>query len=350
MRKRMVLLCLAAVMLSGCGHSNAINAIDYVELGEYKGIPATRMSTTVSEEDVDLQVMRLASQGAGSEPITDRDDVQEGDIANIDYEGSIDGVLFDGGSAKGFDLEIGSHTFIDGFEDGLIGAKVGDTLDVNVTFPDTYVNNPDLAGKPAVFKVTVNSISTKILPELTDEYISERTSGQFASLEEFRTYIREQTEASLKSYSDSSVSNQVITQVMDNASLKKDLPEEYIEEAKQKMIRTAKSNAQAYGMSYEDYLTNYLQMDEATFINTIEESSDDICLQSAVIAAIAQTEGIEVTKEETEQQIADLMAEYGYANKKDLLNVVPEEDINDSLLEDKVKAFLIENAVITEQE
>lgn len=84
MRKRMVLLCLAAVMLSGCGHSNAINAIDYVELGEYKGIPATRMSTTVSEEDVDLQVMRLASQGAGSEPITDRDDVQEGDIANID--------------------------------------------------------------------------------------------------------------------------------------------------------------------------------------------------------------------------------------------------------------------------
>lgn len=350
MKKRMVVLCLVAAMLTGCGGNNKINALDYVELGQYKDLPVTKMSTAVSEEDIDLQIMRLASAGATTEKITDRDVVQEGDVANIDYVGSIDGVEFEGGSAKGYDLEIGSHVFIDGFEEGLVGAKVGDTVDVNVTFPDQYVNNEDLAGKPALFKVTVNYISAKLVPELTDEYVSERTSGQFSTVEDFRQYLREQTENSLKSYSDSNMNTQLMTQIMDNATLKQDVPAEYIEEKKQSMIRTAKSNAEAYGVSYEEYLSSYLQMDEATFMSTIDESTDDICLQSLVIEAIAQTEGIEVTKDEIAQQIADLMAEYGYDNKKDLLNVIDEADIADNLLEEKVSAFLIENADITEQE
>lgn len=350
MKKRMVVLCLVAAMLTGCGGNNKINALDYVELGQYKDLPVTKMSTAVSEEDIDLQIMRLASAGATTEKITDRDVVQEGDVANIDYVGSIDGVEFEGGSAKGYDLEIGSHVFIDGFEEGLVGAKVGDTVDVNVTFPDQYVNNEDLAGKPALFKVTVNYISAKLVPELTDEYVSERTSGQFSTVEDFRQYLREQTEKSLKSYSDSNMNTQLMTQIMDNATLKQDVPAEYIEEKKQSMIRTAKSNAEAYGVSYEEYLSSYLQMDEATFMSTIDESTDDICLQSLVIEAIALTEGIEVTKDEIAQQIADLMAEYGYDNKKDLLNVIDEADIADNLLEEKVSAFLIENADITEQE
>lgn len=350
MRKRMVLLCLVAAMLSGCGAGNTINPLDYVELGQYKGLPVTRMSTTVSEEDVDLQIMRLASQGATTEKITDRDVVQEGDVANIDYEGSIDGVPFDGGSANGYDLEIGSKIFIDGFEDALIGAKVGETVDVNVTFPEEYVNNQDLAGKPALFKVKVNYISSKLVPELTDEYVAERTSGQFTTVQAFRDYLKEQTESSLKDYADSAMNSQIMTQVMDNAKLKQELPVEYVEEKKQAMIRTAKSNAQAYGVSYEDYLQKYLQMDEATFLKTIDESTDDICLQSLVIAAIAQTEGIEISKDELEQKFTDLMADYGYKSKKDLLNVVEESDIKDTLLENKVKEFLAENAVITEQE
>lgn len=350
MKKRMVVLCLVAAMLTGCGGNNKINALDYVELGQYKGLPVTRMSTTVSEEDVDLQIMRLASAGATTEKITDRDVVQEGDVANIDYVGSIDGVEFEGGSAKGYDLEIGSHVFIDGFEEGLVGAKVGETIDVNVTFPDQYVNNEDLAGKPAVFKVTVNYISSKLVPELTDEYVSERTSGQFTTVADFRQYLKEQTEESLKSYADSNMNTQLMTQVMDNATIKQELPAEYIEEKQQAMIRTAKSNAEAYGVSYEEYLSNYLQMNEETFLNTIKESSDDICLQSLVIEAIAQAEGIEVTKDEISQRIADLMAEYGYENKKDLLNVITEEDITDNLLEEKVSEFLAENADITEQE
>lgn len=350
MRKKMVLLCLLAAMLTGCSKGNAINALDYVELGQYKELPVTKMATTVSEEDIDLQIMRLAAQGATTEKITDRDVVQEGDVANIDYEGSVDGVLFDGGSAKGYDLEIGSHIFIEGFEEGLVGAKVGETLDVNVTFPENYPNNQDLAGKPAVFKVTVNYISSKLVPELTDEYVKERTSGQFSTVQEFRDYLKEQTEASLVEYADSMIDSQIMTQVMDNAKLKTTLPEEYVEEKKQAMIRTAKSNAQAYGVSYEEYLSKYLQMDETTFLDTINQSTDDICLQSLVIEAIAQTEGIEVEKEELEQRYADLMAEYGYKTKKDLLNVVEENDIKTTLLEEKVKDFLAENAKITEQE
>ncbi len=335
------------LVLAGCG--SKMKALDYIELGQYKGIPVSKMATTVSDEDLERQVEQLERSYATLEPVTDHDAVEQGDVANIDYEGSIDGVPFDGGAAQGFDLEIGSGVFIPGFEDGLVGAKVGETRDVNVTFPDDYYNNPDLSGKPAVFKVTVNSIGKYVVPEMTDEFIEANTEGQFHSLEEVRNFLREQTEASLTAYAESNMNSQLLGQAVANATLKKEIPADFLEEKKESMIRTAKSNAEAYGRSYEDYLRDYLQMDEATFQETIAISAENIAKQSLVISAIAEVEGIEVSDEEYDQEVADMIAEYGYASESELLESMTKQDIRDAILLDKVQAFLAQNAEITQQ-
>ncbi|MBR6452569.1 MAG: trigger factor [Lachnospiraceae bacterium] len=345
--KTAVPVLLMLFLSAGCG--SRMKALDYIELGQYKGIPVSRMSTTVSEEDLQKQMDQLERSYATLESVTDRDTVEQGDVANIDYAGSIDGVAFDGGTAQGFDLEIGSGVFIPGFEDGLVGAKVGETRDVNVTFPDDYMNNPDLSGKPAVFTVTVNSIGHYVVPEMTDEFIEAKTEGQFHSLDEVRQFLKEQTEASLTAYAESNMYSQLLGQAVANATLKKDIPADFLEEKKDSMIRTAKSNAEAYGKSYEDYLRDYLQMDEATFEETIKISAESIAKQNLVISAIAEVEGITVSDEEYDKEVADMIAEYGFASEDDLLESMTKQDIKDAILLDKVQAFLAENAEITQQ-
>ncbi len=353
MRKKIFLCCLSLLLLflSGCESKRVkINAEDYIQLGQYKGLAVTRMSTEVSEEELEAQLNRMLDAYASLEPITDRKEVEDGDVANIDYEGSIDGQVFEGGSAKGFDLQIGSGTFIPGFEEGLIGAAVGDTVDVAVTFPNEYTNNPTLAGKDAVFKVTVNSISKKVLPELNEAFLKEKTGGRFGSVEEIRSYLKEQMTSYLTEYSDGSLNTQLLDQAVNNATLKQDLPAEFLEEKKQAMIGTAQANAKAYGKTYEEYLQSYLRMDEQTFLQTVDSSAEKIAKQSLVIRAIAGAEQLSVTDEELDEKIKSLMQEYGYEKKKELLKTVNEDEIRDNLLKEKVEDLLMDNAVISTQE
>ena len=145
-----------------------------VTLGEYKGIEVVMESTDVTDAEIQVRLDNFVASNATVEEITDRTDVQDGDVANIDYVGKIDGEAFDGGSAEGTDLTIGSGTFIDGFEEQLVGATVGETIDINVTFPENYTSK-DLAGKEATFTVTINSIGKSVTPELTDELVAANT-------------------------------------------------------------------------------------------------------------------------------------------------------------------------------
>ena len=147
-----------------------LRAADYVILGNYKGVEITLDEPEVTDEYLEGYIDYVLQNSAVSTPVLDRP-VEMGDVVNIDYVGKIDDVAFDGGTAQGYDLTIGSGRFIEGFEDGCIGMEVGETRDVEATFPDPYTNNPDLAGKVAVFTVTVNSISVEEIPELTDEYV-----------------------------------------------------------------------------------------------------------------------------------------------------------------------------------
>ena len=158
-----------------------------VELGEYKGIQVEVSVPEIKDEDVEAELKKAQEEQARTVPVEDRP-VADGDIATIDFEGFVDGVPFEGGKAEGHSLEIGSHTFIDTFEDQLIGKNVGDDVDVNVTFPDQY-QAPELAGKPALFKVKIHEIKAKELPELNDEFASEVSEKE--TLAEFKEEIKE---------------------------------------------------------------------------------------------------------------------------------------------------------------
>ncbi|HOO27447.1 MAG TPA: trigger factor, partial [Lachnospiraceae bacterium] len=253
MKKSVLIWGLLGVMVcvTGCADKSKIKAEDYISLGEYEGLEVTRVSTEVTDEEIQQQIDSILSDYATTEEITDRTDVQEGDVVNIDYTGTLDGEVFDGGSAQGFDLEIGSGRFIDGFEEGLIGADVGDTVTLNLTFPGEYSNNPDLAGKDVVFAVKINSISKSELPEFNDAFIAQESSGQFSTVVDFKAYMTEQMESSRKEYADSIMYTELLDEAVDNAEVIKDIPEEYVQEKIDEMIRTTKSGAEAYGMDFD---------------------------------------------------------------------------------------------------
>ena len=198
MKKQTVFMAavLAAVALAtGCGAKKSEVKTDYVDdlskyvtLGEYKGLEYEETSTEVTDEDVQAELDYLLESKADVEKIMDGT-VADGDTVNIDFTGMRDGVAFDGGSGTGYDLTIGSNSFIDNFEEQLIGMKPGDTKEINVTFPDPYPNNPDLAGVPVVFEVTVNYIcGENIIPEMSDQFIADNTDYQ--TVDEYKEYVR----------------------------------------------------------------------------------------------------------------------------------------------------------------
>ena len=352
MKKSLLILGVLSVLvcLAGCGSEGGIRAEDYITLGEYKGLSVTRMPTEVAEEEVQAELDNMLAGSATTEEITDRTDVQEGDVANIDYTGTLDGEVFEGGSAQGFDLEIGSGRFIEGFEEGLIGANVGDTATLNLKFPDEYTNNPELAGKDVVFAVKVNSISKQVEPELNDAFIKEATEGEYATVDDYKAYLYGAIESSNVEYADSAMYTELWNQAVANATVKKDIPQEYLQTKIDKMTENAKSYAESYGMDFQSFLTNYMGLDEAGFMEETSKYAETAAKESLVLQAIAKAEGIEVTEEDLEQAIKDYVELYGYESEAAFKEENDMDDFREYILTSKVQEFLAEHAVITVEE
>jgi len=202
MRKRVISMAAflaVALLAAGCGKKEIkvadYNVDDYVKLGDYKNIVVEyTKSFAVTDEEVEEQIKSILQTNTTFENITNRDTAKEGDYVNIDYQGKIGGQAFQGGTATGADIQIGSGTFIPGFEDQLVGAKVGTTFDINVKFPENY-KTTDLAGKDAVFTITLNAIRKKVTPELTDEYV-QKVSTQSKTVKEYKAEIKKSMQQS----------------------------------------------------------------------------------------------------------------------------------------------------------
>ena len=227
---------------------SGITVSDYVTLGEYKGVKVSVDAAVVTDEYLDSYIDYVLQSNMLTTQVTDRP-VQEGDIVNIDYEGKIDGVAFDGGTAQGYDLAIGSGSFIDGFEDGLIGAETGETRDVAVTFPEDY-HGTDVAGKDAVFTVTVNSISVETLPELTDEFVQGLGVGA-ETVEEYRQYAYDLLMEEQQANHDAEAEMAVLETVMNNAKLQ-DPPEDMTDRYYGRLIDNMNYYASMYGERLKD--------------------------------------------------------------------------------------------------
>ena len=323
-----------------------IEISDKVALGDYKNLEVVSNVTAITDEDVDNYIDYMLSMSPELAEVTDRDVVEIGDVANIDYEGKKDGVAFDGGTAQGYDLGIGTGTFIPGFEEGLVGAKVGETIDLNLTFPENY-GAADLAGAEVVFTVTVNKISKEITPEFTDEYVAGLGIENVATVEEYRVYLKNMMEDAEEEYALQDVQTQIITMVTENATVT-EVPQELIDRFYNVNKNNMAYNAMMYGMDLESFVSAYYGMDAETFEKETVAAAEISAKQALVCLAIAENENLTLTEEDVEKAIEENYASYGYADADTFKKSIDLEEYKDSLLLNKVLDFLVENATITE--
>lgn len=345
----LVFLGMMAMGLCACGKNNAADGTldslysdKYVSLGDYKGVEVTVDLSEPTQEQIQTQIDNDLSSMAEEKEVTGRT-VKEGDIVNIDYVGTKDGVAFDGGTASGFDLTIGSGQFIDGFETGLIGASVGDNLDLNLTFPEQY-HSEELAGADVVFNVTVNAIKEKITPELTEDIVA--TMGDYASVEEYKQSVKDNLYNSAMDSAKEDARNQIISMVIENSSIK-ERPQWLLDQSTESVKNSALSYANMYGMSMEDFVTQVLNETVEEFdiecITYGQKSAD----QALVSYAIANKEDLKITEDELKEKLDEYMASYGMS-EEDMETSGQKNYLTIYLQTEKVAQFLLENAKIVD--
>lgn len=356
----LAVLTLIVCILSACGRSETdsetdktyisrIKASDYVTLGAYKGIELDEEEPSVPEGYVSQYIdTYILAPRATTTPVEDRTDVQEGDTVNIDYVGYRDGVAFDGGTAQGYDLTIGSGAFISGFEDGLIGGNVGDTVTLDLTFPDDY-HSEEMAGASVSFEVTINSISILEKPELTDELVQELAIGDCSNVEELNSYLNDYFYSSVLSSYNQTVKNDITNAVIENCTFN-ELPEELIDRYYDILIEDMTKTADSYGMDLNTYIQNYYNMDEAAYTERVRDNAQSMAKQYIMFQAIADVEDLNLTDEEKAQAAEKWAQDYGYGSVDDLKEDIGEEEFNEYLMAEEVVAFLLENATINTNE
>lgn len=318
------------------------NALDYVTLGEYTGLTVT-IDLNVTDEEVE-EAVNDNIKSSGSLETVEEGTVQEGDTVNIDYEGKLDGVAFDGGTDKGYDLEIGSNTFIDGFEEGLIGVAAGETVDLSLTFPENYFS-ADLAGQDVVFTVTVNEIQR--VPELTDELASTLSEGAYTDAASYRESIRQELQADKESQRDSMIQQAILTQIANTCTINS-YPQELVDYSVESTLSYYQSMAEAYGMEFADFLTAYMGLTEDQLREEAALAAQENMQAEMYLKAIAEQEGIQVTEEEFQTGAEEYAQQYGFESADDLIAYYGEGMVDISLLQDKVLDFLMENTTVEE--
>lgn len=311
-----------------------------VQLGDYKGLEVEKTAATVTEEEVEAELKRKQEQHAQIINL-EEGKVQEQDTVNIDFAGSIDGVPFDGGTAEGHDLVIGSGTFIPGFEDQLIGAEIGQEVDVNVRFPDEY-HVESLRGQDALFKVKINKIKRKELAPLDDEFAKD--VSEFDTLDELKADLRDKLMKAAEERAEMEYKNAILSKAVDNASV--EIPEVMIENRVQTMLDEASQNLAYQGLNLETYC-QYTGTTIEQLKETFRPQATENIKTELVIEAIAKAEGIEVSEEEIDQELAKLAERYqtDAENLKQALIARGEmEAYRQSLVNEKTVNFLIEQA------
>ncbi len=313
-----------------------------VTLGDYKGLEVTKQDTTVTDEEIEQQ---LKEQQARLAELVVKEDgaVEEGDTAVIDFEGFQDGAAFEGGKGDNYSLEIGSGSFIPGFEEQLVGVKAGESKDVVVTFPEEY-HAAELAGKEATFKVTVKEVKAKELPELDDDLASE-IDAEVESLDQLRTKLKEKTVAEKESASETALRDDLVEKAAENATI--DIPEAMVESEINRMLQEYDQSLQMQGMNLDLYY-QFSGQDEAALRAQMKEDAQSRVRVALVLEAIAEAEKIEASEEDINAEL-EKMSEQFKMDAEQIKSVLG----GTTVLEHDVKIrktveFLVENAKVTE--
>lgn len=311
-----------------------------VTLGQYKGIKVDKADLDVTEEEITAEIDKERDKNSRTVDITDRP-VKDGDIATIDFEGFVDGVAFDGGKGSDYPLTIGSHAFIPGFEEELIGAEVGTETDVNVTFPEDY-QAEELAGKAAVFKCTVKRLQEKQLPELDDDFVSE-VSEESDTVEEYKEEIRKKLAGRKEDEAKTAKEDAVIDAIIADARM--DIPQAMVETQQRQMVQDYAQRMQSQGVSMEQYM-QFTGMTNEMLLEQVKPQVMKRIQSRLVMEAVVAAENIEVTDEEIEQELKTMGEAYQMETDKveELLGENGRKQVADDLKVRKAIEFVVENA------
>ena len=310
-----------------------------VTLGEYKGVEVKREHTLVTEDEVNAEIEKERNKQAAEVSVEGRA-VAEGDTVNLDYSGSVDGVKFAGGTAEAQTLKIGSHTFIPGFEEQMVGMNIGEEKDLEVTFPQEY-HAEELAGKKAVFHVKVNGITETQLPALDDDFAKD--ISEFDTLDEYKADVRAKLEAQAAERDNNAFTNAVIEKVMENATV--EIPEAMVERQIDSMVRNFEARLAQQGLKLADFI-KYTGQDEKSFRNQYREQAEKSVRANLVLEAVENAENFEATEEEIDAEIVKFAGQIGQdvENLKKNLTEGDREYFKADVIRDKAVKFLCDNA------
>ncbi|MDE6760309.1 MAG: trigger factor [Lachnospiraceae bacterium] len=274
-----------------------------VTLGDYKGIEIEKVEVEVTDEDVEAELLNVQKQNARNIPVEDRAAKMDDEVT-IDFEGFVDGEAFEGGKGENYQLTLGSHSFIDTFEDQIVGKNIGDEFDVNVTFPEDY-QAADLAGKPAVFKCRLNGIKETELPELDDEFASE--VSEFDTMDEYKADIKATLQVKKEKAAKNTKEGLVIDKIIENASM--EVPDPMVETTKEQMVQEFAQQISYQGLSIEQYF-QFTGMSKEKFLESATPEALRRIQSRLVLEAIVKAEDIQVTEEELEEELKKMAEMY----------------------------------------
>ena len=310
-----------------------------IKLGKYKGVKVEAMDTTVTDEDVAAELDKVKEQNARLVAADDKA-VEDGDQTTIDFEGFVDGVAFEGGKGEDYPLTIGSHSFIDTFEEQLIGKKVGEEVEVNVTFPEQY-QAEELAGKPAMFKVTIKEIKVKEYPELDDDFAQD--VSEFDTLDEYKADIKKNLEEKKAQEAEADKESKVIEAIVNDSEM--DIPEKMIEAQCQQMVEEFAQNIAMQGISFDQYMQfTGTTVDQLT--EQVKPQAEARVQSSLVLEAIVKAEKIEASDEEFDEEIKRMAERYQMEADKvnELLSDDDKKNIRADICARKAAKLVVEKA------
>lgn len=306
-----------------------------VKLGDYKGLEATMLPTEATDEDVAAELENMRDRNSRLISVEDRA-AEMGDTAEIDFEGFVDGVAFDGGKGENYPLELGSGSFIPGFEEQVAGHKIDEEFDVNVTFPEEYAE--ELAGKDAVFKCKIHEIKAKEMPELDDEFAKD--VSEFDTLDELKEDVKKQLSEKKEAEAKSDFENQLIEKVI--ANMECEVPECMFEQRTNEMIQDYGYRLQMQGIDLNTYLS-YLGQDMDSFKESFRSGAENQVKASIALDAIVEAEKIEATEEEIDAEIAKLAEQY-QMEAEQIKKAVPTEQIASDIKSKKAVDLIVSSA------
>ena len=297
-----------------------------VKLGQYKGLEAPKAEVKVMAADVNARLKEMADRN--SRLVSVERAVKKGDTANIDFEGFDNGVAFDGGKGENFDLEIGSGSFVPGFEDQLIGMKAGEEKEIDITFPENYT--PELAGKPVVFKVKINEVKAKEVPAIDDEFAKD--VSEFDTLKELKADMKKKMTEERKIAAQQAFEDALMKKVADG--IEADIPEDMVKAQAERMLEGFKQQLASQGIPFEQYL-QMTGMTNETFLAQAHQPALDQVRMDLAVEAIVKAEGLEASDEDVENEMKNIAEKYGM-DPESVKKYLPADQVKEQVIREKV--------------